>query len=434
MAKLNQLLKERQRQGNPVRNAVIGTGMMGSGIVDVMTQMEGMSASFVADIEVDRAKQALLRAGVAEKNIVVTDDPVQADKAIKSGLHVASTNGLLAADLESLDVVTESTGIPEVGANVALRTITAGKHIVMMNVETDVCIGPLLKRMADSANVIYTGACGDEPACTMELIDFARSLGLEVVAAGKGKNTPWHPDANPETVFNYMPKLKGRPGINPRMISEFVDGSKTAIEMSAIANAAGLLPEVRGMHGPTATRDNLHKVFTHKDRGGILSGTNVIDYCIGVAPGVFCVVTGDYPTAIDTFGGMFGDDPVYALYRPYHLTSLETPLAAAKAVLLGEAAIAPQDKLFCEVICCTKKELVPGEVIDGIGGFCVYGSMDKADIARKEGLLPLALAQGSVVKRKVKKGEYLTYDDVDLNPDSTIVQLRKLQDKMIYGG
>ena len=439
MSKLRELMHERQVQGNPVRNGVIGVGMMGAGIVEVMRQMEGMEPSFVADVTTDRAKAALLRAGIDEKDIVVTDDPDVADRAIRANQYVASSKGEIAADIKSIEVVTESTGIPEVGAQIAWKTITAGKHIVMMNVETDVCIGPLLKRMTLAAGKVYTGACGDEPACTVELIDFARSLGLQVVAAGKGKNTPYHPDANVDNIVNYFPSLKKMDRANPRMICEFVDGSKTAIEMSAIANAAGLHPDLQeldptglGMRGPHCTRDNLHQIFAPVSEGGIIQGEaqDVIEYCYGVSPGVFCVVRGDYDTAKESFAS-FGGGGTYPLYRPYHLTSLETPLAAAKAALLHESSIAPLDRLSCEVVCVTKKDLQPGEVIDHIGGFCVRGYLRDYDKAKAEGLLPLGLAAGSVVKRPVKAGEFLTYDDVDLNPSSTIVTLRKLQDTLM---
>lgn len=325
------------------------------------------------------------------------------------------------------------------GARIAWRSITAGKHIVMMNVETDVCIGPLLRHLADAAGTVYTGACGDEPACTVELIDFARSLGLQVVAAGKGKNTPYHPDANVDNIADYFPQLKRMERANPRMICEFVDGSKTAIEMSAIANAAGLRPDLQeldpagvGMRGPECTRDNLHQVFAPVSQGGILQGEaqDVIEYCYGVSPGVFCVVRGDYETAREAFAS-FGGNATYPLYRPYHLTSLETPLAAAKAALLQESSIAPMDRLCCEVVCVTKKNLQAGEVLDKIGGFCVRGYLREYGKARAEGLLPLGLAAGSVMKRPVKAGEFLTYDDVELDPDSTIVTLRRLQDTMM---
>ncbi|MDL2220178.1 NAD(P)-dependent oxidoreductase [Eubacteriales bacterium OttesenSCG-928-N14] len=435
MSNLNIKLHERELAGAPVRNAVIGVGMMGTGIVDTMTNMEGMSASFVADVSSERAKIALLAAGIKEADIVVTDDPGAADNAIAAGKHVASGCAHLAPELANIDVITDSTGVPEVGADMAFRSITAKKHFVMMTVETDICIGPLLKRMADSAGVVYTGASGDEPAATMELINFARAMGLQVVAAGKGKNTPWHPDANPDNITELVPKFKNIKNVNWHMICEFVDGSKTAIEMSAIANAAGLLPDVRGMHGPDATRDNLHKVFTSKERGGVLTNTtDVIEYCIGISPGVFCVVRGTYPAAKESFASFNKDgngDDLYPLYRPYHLTSLETPLSAAKAVLLGESSIAPIG-MYCEVITRAKKDLAPGEKIDRIGGYCVLGSMDNAEICRQENLLPLSLAQNSTVKRAVKKGEFLTYDDVELPENSTIVQLRSMQDKLLY--
>jgi predicted homoserine dehydrogenase-like protein len=299
---------------------------------------------------------------------------------------------------------------------------------VLLNVEADVTVGPLLKRMADAAGVVYTGAAGDEPAATLELWTFARTLGLEVICAGKGKNNPLDRSATPETVGARAREV----GTAPKMLCSFVDGTKTMVEMAALANATGLSLTKRGLHGPEASVADLPRIFSSRAQGGILEQTGVVDYAIGVAPGVFVVFTTDLPVVVDELRYLkMGDGPNWVLYRPYHLTSLETPLSVARAVLQHEATIAPTQGLIAEVITVAKRALRAGEQIDGIGGFTVYGLVDRAEVARSENLLPLGLAQGATLKRNIEEGEPISYDDVEIDDSQTIVQLRRLQDQML---
>ena len=190
-------------------------------------------------------------------------------------------------------MVIDATGNPNTGTQFALEAIANGKHVVMLNVEADITIGRHLHAEAKRAGVVYTGAAGDEPAATLELIGFAQSIGLEVVCAGKGKNNPLKWDAVPA---DYEAEAKAR-NMNARMLVEFVDGSKTMVEMVAIANCTGLVPDVPGMHGPAATRDELASVLIPKEHGGVLSKKGCVDYSIGkgVAPGVFCIVDDGSP-------------------------------------------------------------------------------------------------------------------------------------------
>jgi predicted homoserine dehydrogenase-like protein len=321
----------------------------------------------------------------------------------------------------------EATGVPEVGARVAMDAILGRKHVLQMNVETDATVGYYLRKMANAANVVYTLTAGDEPGTTMELFDFAISLGFEVVCAGKGKNNPLNRASNPATAAE---KAKAQM-MNPKMLASFEDGTKTMVEMTSLGNAIGFVPDVRGMHGPEATHKTLSKIYVPKEDGGILSQRGVVEYGLGVAPGVFVVFTTDHPKlARDLKYLSMGDGPYWALYRPYHLTSLETPISIARAVLKGETTVATDRVPVAETITVAKKDLKAGDTIDGLGGFSVYGMIERADLSRRDNLLPLGLAPGSRLRNDVPMGAPVTYADVELDESLTILHLRRLQDQL----
>lgn len=423
---LYEQLLERERAGTPISVGLVGAGQMGTGLVSQVALMKGMDVTAIADIAIDRARHALVAAGVPADQIVTADDPATADEALRSGRRVITRQASLLPRLHSIEAVVEATGVPELGAKIAWSSILGHKHVVLLNVETDVTVGPLLKRMADAAGVVYTGAAGDEPAATLELYNFARTLGLDVICAGKGKNNPLDRTATPDDLADRAREV----GASPKMLCSFVDGTKTMVEMAALANATGLRPEIRGLHGPDAAVTDLAKIFCPRDQGGILESVGVVDYAIGdVAPGVFVVFTSHLPVVIDELRYLkIGDGPNWVLYRPYHLTSLETPLSVARAVLNHEATIAPTHGMIAEVITVAKRNLKAGEQIDSIGGYTVYGLVDQFEIARSENLLPLGLSQGATVKRDIMIGQPISYDDVALDESQTVVQLRRLQD------
>lgn len=429
MLGLNTKLAEYEKAGNRIYVSLVGAGQMGTGMVSQMRRMKAMYPALIVDINIESAIQAFRYAGIDEKDIVEVSDVNALNEALSNGHYAVSKDIALATKGEAIDVVVEATGVPDVGAKVALDAIFNQKHMVMLNVETDVVIGPLLKQMADSAGVIYTGTAGDEPGSVRELYDFADAMGLEIVAIGKGKNNPVNLEANPDNVLEQATAS----GVSPRMLTEFKDGTKTMIEMAAMANSMGFTPDVRGAHGAIGTVDDLSTLFRLKDDGGILSRYGVVDYVNGVAPGVFIIVTTDNPIVHEEMQYLsMGDGPLYTLYRPYHLTSLETPLTAARAVLYHEPTIVPRGgKLVAEVLTVAKKDLNPGEVIDGIGGYTVYGSIDTYEVATKENALPIGLATHAVVKTPIKKGTVITKDMVDMDQESLIYKLRELQEKLI---
>jgi len=360
-----------------------------------------------------------------QKNSTIID----ANRAAESGKIILTNNLCLLSNLNKVDVIVDATGNPEAGAVIALSGLKNKKHVVSLNVEADTAIGPLLKKIADSSGVVYTVAAGDEPAALKELYDFATALNFEVVAAGKGKNNPLSHSANPSTLEEYS-RAKGS---SSKMMTSFVDGTKSMLEMACFSNATGIIPDCRGMHAPKANVEELTGIFRLKKDGGILDKKGVVDFTIGnVAPGVFLVYTIQEEIIRKELKYLlFGEGPHYLLYRPFHLASIEAPLSIARAYFYNEPTITPKNGLVSEVITAAKTDLKPGDIIDGIGGYKVYGLIDLYENSNKENLLPIGLCEGAVIKNAVKKGEPIKYEDVEIRCDSVIYNLRKLQELII---
>ena len=251
MIGLNEELAARQAAGKPVRIGMIGAGQMGVDVVAQVKMMKGIDVAVIADIDIRRAREAY-KIGMLDGDVVEARSLAEADRAVEQRKRVFTSDYRIVTDMKQVDVMLEATGVPEVGARAALRSSRSGQQLAMMNVETDVTVGPLLRWYAERKGVLYALAAGDEPAACKELYDFADSLGFTIVAAGKGKNNQLDSHATPAD--EKWAKEAQRRGLNPNMLIEFVDGSKTMIEMAAVSNATGLVPDVRGMHGPKTTR------------------------------------------------------------------------------------------------------------------------------------------------------------------------------------
>lgn len=421
-------LKEHHDAGEIIRVGLIGSGQMGEGLTCQMEMMYGMRAFAIADIIPGRAADVYRSANVPVEQVVETDNVDLAAQAISEGKRVATTNSKILAKVPNLDIIVEATGVPEVGARVAFDAILGNKHVLQMNVETDATVGYLLRQMANAANVVYTLTAGDEPGATMELYDFAHSLGFEVICAGKGKNNPLDRTATPDSVA----EIAKTQMMSPKMLASFVDGTKTMVEMTSLGNAIGFAPDIRGMHGPEVTPKTISQVYAPKSDGGVLNQTKTVEYGLGIAPGVFVVFTTEHPKLVRDLQYLkMGDGPYWALYRPYHLTSLETPISIARAVLKQETTIATDIPPVAETIAVAKRDLKAGETIDSLGGYTVYGLIERADIARHENILPLGLAPGSRLVRDVAQATPITYDDVQLDESLMIVHLRRLQDQLL---
>ena len=426
MLNLNTKLKELDEQGKKIRAGIVGAGQMGRGMVSQMFCMKGILPAIISDIDIERAKNAYLLAGISSDDIAVANKAVEAETAIQKGKYVITEDFNVITSTLPIDVVLDLTGVPDVGARIAFDSIYNGKNIVMLNVETDVTVGPLLKKMADSAGVVYTVSAGDEPGAVKELYDFADAMGFKILVAGKGKNNPLDIEANPDTVREKAQASN----MNPKMLASFVDGTKTMVEMTCVSNATGFVPTKRGMIGPESTVKELPKLLSLKEQGGILDRYKVVEFVKGIAPGVFVIITTDLPAVKEEMAYLsMGEGPNYILYRPYHLTSIETPLSAARACIYHEPTIVPKGAPVSETVAVAKKDLKAGEYLDGIGGYTVYGVIDTFENAKKDNALPIGLVSPKVkVKTDIKKGETLTYDAVELDENSFILQLRKLQD------
>jgi predicted homoserine dehydrogenase-like protein len=427
MLGLNRKLERLEAEGSYIKVGLIGAGQMGRGMISQIESMKGMRVVITADLQVENIENAYKHAGIAASDIIVTGEAEQAEEAVDNHQVVATKDMKLVTSLAQVDVVVDATGVPNIGAEIAWDTILNKKHIVMLNVEADVTVGPLLKKMADASGVVYTGSAGDEPGAIMELYDFADAMGFEIVALGKGKNNPLNLEANPATAEEEA-KAKGS---SPKMLASFQDGTKTMVEMNAVANATGFAPDIPGMHGFEAAVDELPEIFLEKDKGGKVSGKRIVEFINGIAPGVFAIIASDKEEVNAEMKYLkMGDGPNYVLYRPYHLTSLETPLSIAKAYFDNEPTIAPYYGLQGETVTVAKKDLNEGDHLDTIGGFTVYGKLLTAAEAKEQNALPLGLIDKNVVlKSSVKKGDIITYNDVEQTKESTIWKLRSIQDK-----
>lgn len=412
-------LRERERQvGRPVRVGLVGAGQMGRGLAAQLGRIPGMALAAAFDVDLERARLACAASGAQR----VETDPDRAADAVSGGVAVALDDADATAALH-LDAVVDATGVPDVGARIAQRCLLAGIDFITLNVETDVTVGRYLGALADASGAVYSVADGDEPVAAKELVDFAYDLGFDVVCAGKGKNNPFEPTATPESVSATADTRH----MNPKMLASFVDGSKTMIEMAALANATGFVPDVIGMHGPRAAVDELAAVLRPAADGGVLSAPGRVDYAFGPAPGVFVIVTGDDAIVSEQMRYLsMGDGPYWCLYRPYHLASLEAPRSVARAVLDRRSSLRPAT-WAAEVVTVAKRDLVPGDRIDGIGGHSVRGVTYPAPEAA--GLLPLGLAQGCEVMEPVAQGEPVPVAGV-VPAGNTIEMLRRLQDQL----
>lgn len=448
---ISQLLAQREAESNPIRVGVIGTGKFGAGLVAQISQMKGMEVSAIADINAHNARYAYVSSGAREEDIRTAETGDELEEAVRAGKPVVVEDGLALTESESIEVVVESTGLPEVGARHAFEALSSHKHVVMVNVEADVTVGPFLRRTADAAGVVYTMVDGDQPAVTWNIVEWARSLGLEIVAAGRG--TIYFEDdfeGTPETAaarFGFTEEHIERRTINLKMFNSFRDGTKAQVEMTALANAAGLVPDRRGMHEPSVNLEEIPVRFSLQEEGGLLSRHGVVELANSVADdgksmlpnalkmGVFAVVRTEHPFTREDLAyhgcHVGGEGKNFLLYRPYHLVAVPAPLSIARAVLFDAANGSCAATPTAECITVAKRDLRAGEELDGGGGYTVVGQCEKAPVAQEEGLLPLGLADQAVLKRAIGKGEAIAYSDVVLNEDSFVLNMRRLQDDLV---
>ena len=429
---LHQELRRLEAEGKPIRLGVSGAGWMGSGFVAQVAHVPGMEVSVLADADTGAARQALAASGVDGQAIFETDQPGAAMDALRAGKRVITSDPTLAAQLEVIDIVTDVTPSPATGAETAYAGIRHGKDVVLINIEADVTVGRVLKTLAREAGVLYSVSSGDEPGCLMELYDFVQSLGWESIVIGKGKNNPLNPAATPDTVAESAHKADK----DPFQVASYVDGTKTMFEMTCAANATGFRPMQRGMTGPAATLETVSDIFALEEDGGQTPFPGVVDFVQGpsMAGGVFITVRVQDGRICDDlhYLKLAGDKNrggrYFTLFRPYHLWFLEAPISLARAYLHRHVWLAPLDEPVADVMTIAKRALKPGDKLDDFGGYTFHGVMDRAEAVRSLKALPVGLAPGAEVVRPVAAGEIVTWDDVNLDEDSTVVKLRRQQD------
>jgi predicted homoserine dehydrogenase-like protein len=421
---VDKALAARERENRPIRVGMVGAGFMASGVAMQMQHLPGMRLAAIANRTIERAARAYAAAGETVVDEVADQDSL--DRALGGGRSVITTDPTLLCASEYLDVLIDVTGTVEHSSRIALDAISHKKHLVLMNAELDGTLGPILKVYADRAGVVITNADGDQPGVLMNLFRFVKGVGVRPVLCGniKGLHDPYR---NPTTQQTFAQQW----GQNPYMVTSFADGTKISFEQAIVANATGMRVAQRGMLGPEVpVGTSIQEAASWFPHDLLLNGPGLVDYVVGAvpSPGVFVLGTHDDPVQKHYLKlYKLGDGPIYCFYTPYHLCHFEVPNTAARAVLFGDAAIAPLSGPLVDVITAAKVDLEAGDEIDQLGGYKTYGLAENSDVTTSQRLLPIGLAEGCTIKKAVPKDQVLTYDDVALPPGRLSNRLREEQ-------
>lgn len=429
---LHHLLAARKAAGKPVRVALIGAGKFGSMFLSQVPHTDGLEVPVIVDLDPDRAREACRTVGWDAERIAAT-------KFVADGMRAINN--------DAIEVVVEATGNPAVGIRHARAAIAAGKHIVMVNVEADVLAGPLLAEEARQAGVVYSLAYGDQPALTSEMVDWARATGFHVVAAGKGtKYLPIYHDVTPADVWSHYGLTADEAqsaGMNPQMFNSFLDGTKSAIEMAAIANATGLDVPTGGLLFPPCGVDDLPHIMRPRDKGGVLEKSGIVEVVSSIERdgrpvfrdlrwGVYVVLEAPNDYAADCFKqyGLKTDSSgrYAAMYKPYHLIGLELNISVLSAALRREPTGQPRG-FRGDAAAVAKRDLRAGEMLDGEGGYTVWGRLMPAAASLKMGALPIGLAHRVKLKNNIAHGAVIGWADVEIDGDSDTVKVRREMEK-----
>lgn len=433
----NGLVRRAANQG-PVRIGVIGLGKFAREFLAQALSMETIQVLAVADRSPDQCRTSLALAGwPAERYAVAT-----VDEALRTGGTLVAESADALLDLPALEVVLEVTGDPVAGAHHGLRAIEGGRHVVMVNVEADSLVGPVLAERARRAGLVYSMAYGDQPALITEMVDWARTAGFSVVAAGKGaRYLPSYHSLTPDQVwehFGFTPEQVETGDFNAVMFNSFLDGTKSAIEMAAVANATGLRPQAQGLSYPPGGEQDLPNICRPEADGGVLTHKGTVEVLSSLnrdgtpVPrdlrwGVYVTfeALSDYSARCLRELAVATDDTgrYGCLYRPFHFNGLELAVSVAAAVVAGEPT-GVQREFLGDVVAVAKRDLGPGEELDGEGGHCVYGELMCATDSLAMQALPMGLARGLTVSRPVKRGQIVRRGDVVAVPSSAAARLR----------
>ncbi|MEW6667248.1 MAG: flagellar biosynthesis protein FlgA [Thermodesulfobacteriota bacterium] len=443
---LNTLLLERSAKGRPVKVGVIGAGKFASMFLSQARLTPGIRVTGIAELIPEKAAQNCLNVGWPQGSTAFAEKAGAINDLAARGITAITPDALELIQAEC-EVILEITGNPEVGTLHSVEAIKAGRHLVMANVETDCFVGPLLADMAAKSGVCFSMAYGDQPALIMELIDWARTVGFQIICAGKGtRYQPQYHYSTPATIWKFYglsEEMVATGGYNAQMFNSFLDGTKSAIEMCAVANGGGLRPVAGGLKFPPVSIHHLQDVLKPEKDGGILPHAGTVE-CVASenrfnAPvhddlrwGVFVVLSAptDYVKRCFAEYGMRTDKTgaYTALYRPYHFIGLELNVSIASVALRGEPT-GTSRYFMADVAATAKKDLKPGEVLDGEGGFTVFGTLLPSAESLARGVLPMGLSGRAKVVRPVAKGQILTYSEVEVDTSTLAYRLRKELEK-----
>ena len=409
-------LAEREARGEPIRVALVGAGFVGRRVaLQFLSAARGMRLVAVVNRTVAGAESALRFAGAPEESIVRIEGPAGFEATALAGKFAVTDDLETVCSSAVVDVVIEATGHVEYGTRACFEAIRGGKHVIMMGAEVDATVGPILKRHADQAGVVFSYTDGDEPGVAMNLYRFADSMGYRPVMMGQLKGFLDH-YRNPDTQRPLALEL----GQNPAVLACFADGSKLALEAAVMGNASGFVPRVRGMHGYACEHVNaLLDELAPED----FADGSYVDYTLGAAPhtGAFVICHNDQPRKREVMKYLkMGEGPLYLFYQPYHLPPWQVTHSVARAALFHDPTITPLGAPVCDTISYAKADLPAGTRLDGMGGFTCYGLVERADVCRAENSLPIAISLDCRLTKAVAKDQPITYDDVEL-PDGRLV-------------
>jgi predicted homoserine dehydrogenase-like protein len=415
-------LAKREAEGRPLRVGLVGAGYMGRGIaMHFLPQVVGMRLVAISNRTLAEAARAYAQGGVEKPRVVSSARGLEA--AIAARAPAVTDDAELLCEADGIDVLIESTGEIEFGAHVALAAIRHRKHLVLMNAEMDATIGPILKVYADREGVVVTNTDGDEPGVAMNLFRFVKTVGYRPVAAGNLKGMI-DPHRTPETQKAFAEKYHQK----PRMITSFADGTKLAMECTILANSTGLRVCRRGMYGPRCAHVKDAIAAFPADQ---LLGDGLVDYLLGAEPhtGAWVIAHTENPLKRQYMSYFkMGDGPMYVFYTPYHLPHVQIVDTVARAGLFADATVTPIGAPVCDVLTVAKRDLKAGDVLDGIGGFDCYGTIDNAGVVRSERLLPMGLSEGCTLTRDIPKDNPIRVDDVKLPTGRLCDRLRDEQE------
>ncbi|GGD74105.1 NAD(P)H-dependent oxidoreductase [Caballeronia grimmiae] len=444
---LSSLLQTRNASGRPVRVGLIGAGKFGSMVLSQARHIEGLHVVGVADLDVGKARASLARVGWSAEQYGART----LSDAVKTGATCVLDDAAALAACDEIECIIEATGHPIAGVRHALAAIEGNKHVVMVNVEADAMCGPLLAARARERGLVYSMAYGDQPAIICELVDWVRSCGFELVSAGKGMNfEPRYRYSTPDTVwgfFGWTEEEVAKGDFNPKMYNSFTDGTKAAIEMAAVANGTGLDCPDNGLAFPPAGLHDLARVFRPAEDGGRLSRSGLVDIAASQEPdgrevfnniryGVFVTfkAPNEYARACFKQYGLLVDPTGWygSMWRPFHMIGLETSVSVLSAVLRGEATGSSKE-FRGDAVATAKRDLKPGEMLDGEGGYAVWANAIPASKSLAIGGLPIGLAHNVRLKRPVAKDTIVRFEDVEIERDLDVVALRREMEQSALG-